>query len=153
MPTMTYPTTASEQTYIEVTGGVDTHKDTHTVAALDASGRLLGHREFAATAAGYAALLAWLGTLGQLVRVGVEGRDLVRGQVPCVLADARSGTGLRELRGRDAEREAVHDPIADRLYAFGTPLPLRLRRHEGRGGGVERPRDLRTPSPSALSAG
>ena len=39
---MTYPTTASEQTYIEVTGGVDTHKDTHTAAALDASGRLLG---------------------------------------------------------------------------------------------------------------
>jgi transposase len=73
MPSMTYPTTASEQTYIEVTGGVDTHKDTHTAAALDASGRLLGHREFAATAAGYAALLAWLGTLGQLVRVGVEG--------------------------------------------------------------------------------
>lgn len=73
MLTMTYPTTASEQTYIEVTGGVDTHKDTHTAAALDASGRLLGHREFAATAAGYAALLAWLGTLGQLVRVGVEG--------------------------------------------------------------------------------
>ena len=26
MPSMTYPTTASEQTYIEVTGGVDTHK-------------------------------------------------------------------------------------------------------------------------------
>jgi hypothetical protein len=72
MPTMTNPTTASEQTSIEVTGGVDTHKDTHTAAALDASGRLLGHREFAATAAGYAALLAWLGTLGQLVRVGVE---------------------------------------------------------------------------------
>ena len=70
MPTMTYPqtypSTAGEQTYIEVSGGVDTHKDTHTAAALDASGRLLGHREFAATAAGYAALLAWLGTLGQL---------------------------------------------------------------------------------------
>ena len=44
MPSMTYPTTASEQAYIEVTGGVDTHKDTHTAAALDASGRLLGHR-------------------------------------------------------------------------------------------------------------
>ena len=61
MPTMTYPTTASEQTYIEVTGGVDTHKDTHTAAAVDGSGRLLGHREFAANAAAYAALLAWLG--------------------------------------------------------------------------------------------
>ena len=79
MPTMTYSTatqlTPSEQTHQahhEVTGGVDTHKDTHTAAALDASGRLLGHREFAATAAGYAALLAWLGTLGQLVRVGSQ---------------------------------------------------------------------------------
>ena len=72
MPTMTHSTTASEQTDIEVTGGVDTHKDTHTAAALDASGRLLGHREFAATAAGYAALLAWLGTLGQLERVGLK---------------------------------------------------------------------------------
>jgi hypothetical protein len=58
VPSMTFPTTASEQTYIEVTGGVDTHKDTHTAAALDASGRLLGHQEFAASAAGYAALLA-----------------------------------------------------------------------------------------------
>src|SRR3954467_10105907 len=28
MPTMTYPTTVSEQTDIEVTGGVGTHKDT-----------------------------------------------------------------------------------------------------------------------------
>jgi transposase len=73
MPTMTYPTAVSDQADVEVTGGVDTHKDTHTAAALDASGRLLGHREFAANAAGYAALLAWLGTFGQLVRVGVEG--------------------------------------------------------------------------------
>ena len=60
MPTMTYPTTAAEQAYIEVTGGVDTHKDTHTAAALDASGRLLGHREFAATAAGLSRR-AWRG--------------------------------------------------------------------------------------------
>ena len=72
MPSMTFPTTASEQTYIEVTGGVDTHKDTHTAAALDASGRLLGHREFAATAASYAALLAWLGTLGSWSGSGLK---------------------------------------------------------------------------------
>lgn len=58
---------------VEVTGGVDTHRDTHTAAALDGQGRLLGHGQFPATAAGYTALLAWLRTFGQLVRVGVEG--------------------------------------------------------------------------------
>jgi transposase len=36
-----------------VTAGVDTHKDTHTVAALDSTGRLLGVSEFAATTQGY----------------------------------------------------------------------------------------------------
>src|SRR5918994_2554072 len=57
----------------EVTGGVDTHKDTHTAAAVDARGQVLGHREFPATQAGYAALLAWLRGFGQLLVVGVEG--------------------------------------------------------------------------------
>ena len=92
MPSMKYPTTASEQTYIEVTGGVDTHKDTHTAAALDASGRLLGHREFAATAAGYAGLLAWLGTLGQLGGSGLK----VAGSIGLAWLDFCSGA----CRGR-----------------------------------------------------
>lgn len=30
----------------EITGGVDTHNDTHTAAALDSAGRLLGYRQF-----------------------------------------------------------------------------------------------------------
>lgn len=64
MPTMTQ---------VEVTGGVDTHKDTHTAAALDPAGRLLGHRQFPTTPAGYAALLGWLRSYGELVLVGIEG--------------------------------------------------------------------------------
>jgi len=56
-----------------VTGGVDTHKDTHVAAALDQLGRLLGTEAFPATAAGYRSLLAWLGRFGRLVAVGVEG--------------------------------------------------------------------------------
>ena len=56
-----------------VTGGVDTHKDAHTAAVLDQTGRLLGHNQFPATQKGYAALLAWLRGHGSLVRVGVEG--------------------------------------------------------------------------------
>ena len=35
-------------TTIEVTGGVDTHRDTHHAAALDQIGRLLGTQEFPA---------------------------------------------------------------------------------------------------------
>ena len=37
-----------------ITGGVDTHADTHVAAALDPIGGLFGVGEFPATAAGYA---------------------------------------------------------------------------------------------------
>ncbi|WP_344447380.1 IS110 family transposase, partial [Kitasatospora nipponensis] len=57
----------------EITGGVDTHKDTHTAAAVDSAGRPLGAEQFEATAAGYRELLAWLRSFGNLVLVGVEG--------------------------------------------------------------------------------
>jgi transposase len=58
---------------VEVTAGVDTHKDTHTAAALDAAGRVLGSAQFPATPVGYAALSGWLAGFGRLVLVGVEG--------------------------------------------------------------------------------
>lgn len=57
----------------EVTGGVDTHADTHTVAALDELGRLLGHQQFPATTVGYGQLEAWLRSLGRVVAIGMEG--------------------------------------------------------------------------------
>ncbi|MGI8578521.1 MAG: IS110 family transposase, partial [Nocardioidaceae bacterium] len=57
----------------EITGGVDTHTDTHTAAALDELGRFLGHMTFSTTAGGYADLLAWLAGFGPVVAVGVEG--------------------------------------------------------------------------------
>jgi hypothetical protein len=48
MSTMTHAR-AGEQCCSPVTGGVDTHKDTHTAAVLDATGRLLGHHQFPAS--------------------------------------------------------------------------------------------------------
>lgn len=56
-----------------VTGGVDTHGLTHHAAVVDQIGRVLGDKEFPATAAGYRALLAWLRSHGTVVKVGVEG--------------------------------------------------------------------------------
>ena len=56
-----------------VTGGVDTHKDTHVAVVIDEVGRVLGTEGFPVNAKGYAALLAWMTTHGQVVKVGVEG--------------------------------------------------------------------------------
>src|SRR3954453_18064140 len=56
-----------------ITGGVDTHLDTHVAAALDATGGLLGVWSFPTTTAGFADLHAWLVGFGTLERVGVEG--------------------------------------------------------------------------------
>src|SRR6266496_1040163 len=56
-----------------ITGGVDTHADTHVAAALDPIGGLLGVQEFPATTAGYAGLLSWLGGFGTVCLVGIEG--------------------------------------------------------------------------------
>ena len=82
----------------DVFGGVDTHGRTHHAAALDGAGRLLGDAEFAATAAGYAALLAWLRGFGQVVKVGVEGTGTY-------------GAGLaRHLAGQDVEVVEVDRP-------------------------------------------
>lgn len=56
-----------------VTGGVDTHRDTHTAAVVDHLGRILGTSEFPATPGGYRSLYRWLSSFGCLGAVGVEG--------------------------------------------------------------------------------
>jgi transposase len=66
MTTMTEPST-------RVTGGADTHRDQHVVAALDERGGQLGVRSFPTTEAGYRQALAWLRGFGTVERVGVEG--------------------------------------------------------------------------------
>ncbi|MCA1673333.1 MAG: IS110 family transposase, partial [Actinobacteria bacterium] len=58
--------------HASITGGVDTHKDLHVAAALDGVGRLLGTQSFPTSAAGYRALLGWLGSFGTVTAVGVE---------------------------------------------------------------------------------
>lgn len=53
--------------------GIDTHGAFHHAAALDQVGRRVGDREFPATEAGYAAMLRWMQSLGDVESVGVEG--------------------------------------------------------------------------------
>jgi transposase len=81
-----------------ITGGVDTHLDTHVAAALDANGGVLGVESFATTPAGFAALYAWLSGFGPVERAGVEGTGAY-------------GAGLaRHLRARGLEVIEVDRP-------------------------------------------
>src|SRR3954453_17336685 len=66
-------TMPESQEQFEVIGGVDTHADTHTAAVVDERGRMLGHRQFPATVAGYRALLKWVSGFGPVQAIGVEG--------------------------------------------------------------------------------
>jgi transposase len=56
-----------------VVGEVDTHKDVHVAAVIDAVGRSLASQSFPTTRHGYRCLLNWLRSHGEPVAVGVEG--------------------------------------------------------------------------------
>jgi transposase len=84
-----------------VTGGVDTHKDTHVAAALDGLGRLLGTESFPATTAGYQHLLSWLRGFGEIEVVGVEGT----GVWGAGLARALTARGIRVLEVQRPNRQ------------------------------------------------
>ena len=136
-----------------VFGGVDTHADTHTSAVIDAAGRLLAHRQFPATPAGYAQLTDWLARHGRIQRVGVEGtgvygaglaRHLAAADIELVEVD-RPDRKTRRFAGKsdpiDAEA-AARAALAGR--AIGTP--------KTRTGPVEAVRALRVARRSAVAA-
>ena len=58
MTTMTQPPPVDQM----MVAGIDTHRDSHTVALLTSDGKVLGVDQFPTTAAGYQHTLAWLTT-------------------------------------------------------------------------------------------
>jgi hypothetical protein len=98
-----------------ITGGVDTHLDTHVAAALDERGALLGVQSFAATGAGYQELQHWLESFGTVDLVGIEGtgsygagltRHLLGHQVAVVEVD-RPNRQRRRRTGKSDPEDAV----------------------------------------------
>jgi len=137
----------------EITGGVDTHGEVHVAAAVDGTGRILATQSFAATAAGYRALLGWLGRHGRVVRVGMEGT----GSYGAGLARYLAGEGVavvevnrpdRQRRRRHGKSDTVDAEAAARAAlngdAAGTP--------KSGGGPVESTRVLRLARRSAIKA-
>jgi transposase len=148
---MTSTTTTVQALPVEVVGGVDTHSDTHTAAAVDTAGRLLGDRQFPATAAGYRQLLAWLRSFGALLIVGVEGtgvygaglaRHLTAEGVAMVEVD-RPDRKSRRFAGKS-------DPLDAQAAARAALAGVRTGAPKQRDGQVEALRNLRVARRSAI---
>jgi transposase len=137
----------------QVTGGVDTHAQTHHAAAIDQVGRQLGDQEFPATASGYRALLRWLRSFGQVVTVGVEGtgsygaglaRHLHAAKVRVVEVDRPD----RKTRRRQGKSDPIDAVAAARAALSGTAAG----KPKTRGGPVEAIRALRVARNGAIKA-
>jgi transposase len=152
MSTMTHAP-AGAQSCSQITGGVDTHNDTHTAAVLDATGRLLGQRQFPATPAGYAQLLAWLRGHGELDKIGVEGTGAYGAGLARYLQTA--GVKLVEVDRPDRKarrRLGKSDPVDAEAAARAAQAGRAVGIPKDRDGAVEALRALRIARRSAVAA-
>lgn len=134
-----------------VTGGVDTHKDTHTVAALDSAGRVLGTEQFATTRPGFTALLKWLRGFGTVGKVGVEGTGAYGAGLTQFLTQA--GITVIEVDRPDRRtrrRQGKSDPIDAVSAARAVLAGTRTGTPKQRDGRVEALRNLRVARRSAV---
>jgi len=140
-------------TGLMATGGVDTHKDTHTAAVLDGTGQLLGHQQFPATPDGYAALLGWLRGHGSLVRVGVEGTGVYGAGLAAHLQQA--GVEVVEVDRPDRKTrrwQGKSDPVDAEAAARAAQAGRATGIPKTRGGRVDALRALRVARRSAIGA-
>lgn len=138
---------------VRVTGGVDTHLDTHHAAALDQLGRVLGTRQFPVTRRGFTDLLAWLGGFGALDRIGVEGT----GSYGATLTRFLAGHGVAVVEvdrpnRKDRRRAGKSDPIDAINAARAVQSGVAAGTPKLRTGPVEAIRVLRVERTSAVKA-
>lgn len=85
----------------EVTVGVDTHKDVHVAAVLDARGAVLGCESFPTTPKGFKELTCWVARFGPLDTAGVEGT----GSWGASLARHLAGEGIEVVEVNRTNRQ------------------------------------------------
>ena len=145
--------TTMTETPRRITGGVDTHRDTHVVAALDDNGAELGVESFPTTPAGYRAALRWLRRFGQVERIGVEGTGsygagltrFLQGETIEIVEVSCPNRQLRRSHGKSDPVDAV---AAARAALSGSADT----EPKSRDGKVEAIRALRTADRSARHA-
>jgi len=145
--------TTMTETPRRITGGVDTHRDTHVVAALDDNGAELGVESFPTTPAGFRAALRWLRRFGQVERIGVEGTGsygagltrFLQGETIEIVEVSCPNRQLRRSHGKSDPVDAV---AAARAALSGSADT----EPKSRNGKVEAIRALRTADRSARHA-
>ena len=142
----------SENT-VEVVGGVDTHRDVHVAAAVDATGALLATAPFAANAAGYGELATWLATWGPVRRVGVEGTGsygagLARHLATAGIEVVEVNRPNRQTRRQRGKSDTVDAEAAARAALAGNACAV----PKARNGPVEAIRMLTVARRSAVKA-
>jgi transposase len=136
---------------VEVTGGVDTHADSHTAAVVDPAGRLLGSAQFPTTMVGYRALLAWLRSFGTLVLVGIEGTGVYGAGLARLLAVEAVAMVEVDRPDRKARRFAgKSDPIDAEAAARAALSQRQTGTPKTRDGAVEALRVLRVARRAAV---
>ena len=142
--------TTGERTAI--IGGVDTRQDLHTAAVVDLDGAVLGCESFSTTRAGYRAMLRWLRSHGELLRIGVESTGSYGAGISRHLA--LSGTPVLEVTGPDraGRRAKGKDDSLDAIAAAeAARTGRRVQVAKDRAGAVEALRVLRTTRKTRLS--
>ena len=137
----------------EITGGVDTHADTHTAAVIDEVGRMLAHREFPADPAGYRALLTWMRGHGRLVQIGIEGTGSYGAGLARYLH--AEGVAMVEVDRPDRKARRAHgksDPIDAQAAALAALSGRAAGTPKTRDGVVEAIRVLRVTRAGAVKA-
>ena len=137
----------------EIIGGVDTHQDLHTAAAVTLEGTVLGTESFPTTRAGYRAMLAWFRAQGELLRVGVESTGSYGAGIARHLG--LSGVSVLEVTGPDpaARRARGKDDALDAVAAAeAARTGCRVQVAKDRGGAMEALRVLRTTRKTAVKS-
>ena len=137
-------TSDPDQAPTPVFAGVDTHKELHVAAVIDAGETVLGTKSFPTTRTGYRSMLAWIGDFGDLARIGVEGagsygarltRHLAKPGVMILEVD-RPDRSDRLRKGKDDDLDAINAARAA-LHGRRTSIP------KSKDGAVEALRVLR----------
>src|SRR3954454_11256628 len=133
--------------------GVDAHTDTHDVAVLDDCGRLLARQTFAADAAGYHALRAWIERFAPVAAIGVESTgSYAAGLVRHLRAEGLKVLEVNQPHPHTRRRRGKSDPIDAELpprHALATSRPVVAKDTSGI---VEAIRQLRVARDGAVKA-
>ena len=110
--------------------GIDTHKDMHVVAVIDHLGKLVETRSWPTNSAGYKNMWEWMGSLGAIAVLGVEGTGSYGAGVTRYLQDHGAvikevNRPNRQMRRQRGKTDAVDAEAAARAvlagYATGDP--------------------------------